>query len=159
AFIVTADGEAAAGFAEGVELVDEDDAGGLALRLAEEVAHPAGADADEELDEVGAAHREEGDIRLAGDGLAEQCLARTGRTHEQHAFGNPSAEGLVLLGCLEEINDLAQLRHRLVDAGDVLEGDLQVLLGVELVLAAAKRQGSAAARHPAHEEEAEQEDR
>ena len=55
AFVVAADGAAAARLAQGVEFVDEDDAGGLALGLAEQVAHAAGADADEHLDEVGAA--------------------------------------------------------------------------------------------------------
>jgi hypothetical protein len=37
---------------DSVDLVDEDDAGGVLLALLEEVAHTAGADADEHLDEV-----------------------------------------------------------------------------------------------------------
>ena len=55
ALVVAADDAAAARLAQGVELVDEDDARGPALGLAEQVADPAGADADEHLDEVGAA--------------------------------------------------------------------------------------------------------
>ena len=61
--------------ADGVDLVDEDDAGRVRLALLEEVAHPAGADADEHLDEVGARHREERPARLAGHRLGEQRLA------------------------------------------------------------------------------------
>ena len=60
---------------DGVDLVDEDDAGRVLLALLEEVAHARGADADEHLDEVGAGDREEGDVRLAGDGAREQRLA------------------------------------------------------------------------------------
>jgi hypothetical protein len=39
--------------ADGVDLVDEDDGRRILLGLLEEVAHAAGADADEHLDEVG----------------------------------------------------------------------------------------------------------
>ena len=45
--------------AHGVELVDEDDRRRLLARLAEEVAHARGADADERLDELRAGEREE----------------------------------------------------------------------------------------------------
>ena len=45
----------AAGAAERVELVDEDDAGRLRACLLEKIAHARGADADEHLDELGAA--------------------------------------------------------------------------------------------------------
>src|SRR5438034_189842 len=67
--LVVAAAEARAAMAaDGVDLVDEDDAGGVLLPLDEEVPHPRGADADEHLDEVGARDREEGQPGLAGDG-------------------------------------------------------------------------------------------
>ena len=147
ALIVPADRDAAARLAEGVEFVDEDDARGLTFRLAEQIAHPAGADADEHLDEIGPAHAEERHIRLAGDRLAQQRLARARRADQQHALRNAAAERLVFLRRLQKIDDFAQFGHRFVDAGDILEGDLKVLLSVELVLAAAERQRPAAAGH------------
>ena len=52
AFVVPADDARAAGLAQRVELVDEDDAGGLGLGLLEHVAHAGRADADEHFDEV-----------------------------------------------------------------------------------------------------------
>ena len=55
ALVVAAAEPRAAVPADGVDLVDEDDAGGVLLALLEEVAHAAGADADEHLDEVRAA--------------------------------------------------------------------------------------------------------
>ncbi len=66
--------------ADGVDLVHEDDGGGLLARRLEEVAHPAGADPDEHLHEVRPAHREERHPRLTGDGPGQQRLpgARAG---------------------------------------------------------------------------------
>ena len=46
--------------ADGVDLVDEDDAGRVLLRVAEEVADARRADADEELDKLGRGAGEEG---------------------------------------------------------------------------------------------------
>ena len=97
ALVVAADDARAAGLAQGVQLVDEDDAGGLGLGLLEHVADPRRADAHEHLDEVGAGEAEEGHARLAGDGLGQQRLAGARRTDQQHALGDPPAEDLVLL--------------------------------------------------------------
>jgi hypothetical protein len=66
ALVVAAAQARAALAADGVDLVDEDDAGGVALGLLEEVAHPAGPHPDEHLDELGAGNAEEGDPGLAG---------------------------------------------------------------------------------------------
>ncbi len=52
ALVVSAAEACAAVTADGVDLVDEDDARRVLLPLLEEVAHAAGADADEHLDEV-----------------------------------------------------------------------------------------------------------
>ena len=83
---------------DGVDLVDEHDGRGRLLRLLEEVAHPAGTNADKHLDEVGSRNREEGHTRLAGDGTSEQSLARPRRTGEQHAFGHTGAHGAKAIG-------------------------------------------------------------
>ena len=108
--------------AQGVQLVDEDDAGRLGLGLLEHVADAGGADADEHFDEVGARQAEERHARLAGDRLGQQRLAGARRADQQHALGNAAAQDLVLFGRPEELDDFAQLFDRLVDAGHVLEG-------------------------------------
>ena len=97
ALVVAAAEAGAAMAADGVDLVDEDDAGGVLLALLEQVADARRADADEHLDEVGAADREERHVRFAGDGAGEQRLARSRRAHEQHALGNAAAELLEFL--------------------------------------------------------------
>src|SRR4030095_1692576 len=87
--------------ADRVDLVDEDDARRVLLALLEEVAHARRADADEHLDEVGAADREEGNVGFPRDGAREQRLARSRRAHEEHALRNAAAEFLELLRFLE----------------------------------------------------------
>ena len=82
ALVVTAAHAGAAMAADGVDLVDEDDAGLVLLGLLEEVAHAAGADAHEHLDEVGTGDAEERHAGLTGHGprQAGSCRCREGRT-------------------------------------------------------------------------------
>ena len=156
ALVVAAAHAAAATAADGVDLVEEDDAGRVLARLLEEVAHAAGADADEHLDEVGARDREEGHLGLAGDGLGEQRLAAAGRADEQHAARDAAADAREASGVLEELDDLAHLVLGLLGAGDVVEGDVGVaLLRVQLRARAAERHhaaGTTLAAHLAHEQ-------
>lgn len=124
--LVIGAGESAAapGAADGVDLVDEDDAGRAAPGLLEEAPHAGGAHADEHLHEVGPGDGEEGHAGLAGGGLGEQRLARAGRPDEEGALGDLGAQVLVLLGVPEEMHELHDLLLRLVAAGHVLEKDL-----------------------------------
>ena len=153
ALVVSADDARAAGLAQGVQLVDEDDAGRLGLGLLEHVADAGRADADEHLDEVGAGEAEERHARLAGDRLGQQRLAGARRADQQHALGNPAAEDLIFFGRAEEIDHLAQFVDGLVDAGHVVEGDADVFLGVELAAAAAEGHRRAGAAQPPHHDE------
>ena len=92
ALVVSAAQAGAAMAADGVDLVDEDDAGRVLLALHEQIAHARGADADEHLDEVGAADGEERHAGLAGDGARQQRLAGARRADQQHALGDAAAE-------------------------------------------------------------------
>ena len=156
ALVVAAAHAGAAVAADGVDLVDEDDGGGVLLGLFEEVADAGGADADEHLDELRAGHREEGDAGLAGDGLGEEGLTGSGRAVEEDALGDLGADGLELLGLGEELADLLELLDGLVLTGDVVEGDLGHLLVRDLGLGLAEAHGAAAAagdaaHHPPEE--------
>ena len=154
ALVVAAAEARAAMPADGVDLVDEDDAGRILLGLLEHVAHARGADADEHLDEVGAGDGEERHVGLAGDGAREQRLAGAGRADQQRAARNAAAKPLELLRIAQELDDLLQVGLGLVDAGHVLEGDAAVALGQQLGLRLAEAHGAAAARlHLAHEED------
>ena len=154
ALLVAAERTLHADLAERVELVDEHDAGRLRLRLLKEIANARGADADEHLDELGSAQAEEGDMGLAGHRPRQQRLAGARRSHQQHPFRNPSAEIRVLLGSPEELHDFLQLVLGFVDARDIREAHLDLVVGVNL--GAAAREGHDAAFGAAHapEEEA-----
>src|SRR5258706_494937 len=144
-----ASGPAPARSADGVELVDEDDRRGGLARLLEEVADARGPHADDHLDEFRRAQAEEGHAGLARDRPGEQRLPRAGRADEQHAFGYGAAKPLVLRGVLQEVDDLDELVLGVVDAGDVVEGDLRLLLAVALGAAGPESEDPAAARRHA----------
>ena len=128
ALVVATAEPGAAVTADRVDLVDEHDRGRGGLRLLEQVAHARCADADEHLDEVGPADREERHAGLTRDRLGEQRLAGAGRAEEQHALRDLGAHLLELGGRLEELLDLLELLDRLVEAGDVGERDLRLVL-------------------------------
>ena len=110
--------------ADGIDLIDEHDARGILLPLLEQVANARRADADEHLDEIGAADGKEWNVRLAGNGPRQQRFPRSRRAHEKDALRNAAAELLKLLRFLQELDDFLQLFLRFVNAGDVLERDL-----------------------------------
>jgi len=109
ALVVSAAPSVSASSADSIDLVEKDDAGGVFLGLSEEVPDAAGADADEHLDEVGAGDVVEGDIGLSGDGFGKQGFSAAGRSDEENAFRDSSAEALEAFGALEERDDR---RHR-----------------------------------------------
>ena len=132
AFVVAAAEASATVAADGVDLIDEDDARRVLLGLLEHVADAAGADADEHLDEVGTGNGEERHIGLAGDGAREQRLAGAGRADQQQTARNAPAEPLEFAGVAQKFDDLLKIQLGLVDAGHILEGDAAVRLGQKL---------------------------
>ena len=81
-----------------------------------------------------------------------------GGPDQEDALRDLAAETLVALGVAEEVDDLLQLRLRLLDAGDVGEAHLDVLLAVDAraVLAERQRRARTAAHDPARHEAPEQ---
>ena len=81
ALVVAAAQTGAALATDGIDFIHKDDAGRVALGLVEQVAHAAGADADEHLDKLRAGDGEEGHAGFAGDSLwrAGSCRCQEGR--------------------------------------------------------------------------------
>ena len=152
--VAAAETAAVTGFADGVDLVDEDDAGSHLGGLLEQVTDTGGAHAHEHLHKVRAGDGEEGDVGLAGYRLGKQSLAGTGRAHQQSALGQSCTDGRVLLGIVEEVDDLLQRLLGLVLTGHVLEGDtgglLHIHLGVGLAHAADASDTAAVFCHDPH---------
>ena len=160
AFVMAAAHAGATAASDGVDLVDEDDGGGVLLRLVEQVAHTGGAETHEHLDEVRAGHRVERHARLAGDGARQQRLTGARRAVQQHAARDAGAERLVLGRVLEEVLDLLDLLHGGVLARHVGELGLGRLAFQQLavVLLAAHAEHAARAAHAAHGEPEDAED-
>src|SRR5205085_1502199 len=72
ALVVAAAETRAAMTADRVNFVDEHDAGCVLLALLEEVAHAGGADANEHLDKIGPADREERNVGFTGNRTSKQ---------------------------------------------------------------------------------------
>ena len=109
--------------AHGVNLVDEDYAGGVALGLVEEVPHTGRTDSDEHFNELAAADVEEGHPCLAGNGAGQQGLARARRANQQHSLGDAGAQGQEPLRVLEELDDFLEFLFGLVHSRHIVEGN------------------------------------
>ena len=107
-----------------IDLIDEDDAGGLRLALLEEVPNSRSTHAYEHLDEIRTRHLEERSGRFSSDGPREQGLARPRRTHQEDALGQTTTEPRESLRVLEKLDDLLKLMFSFVSAGDVRKGHL-----------------------------------
>ena len=157
AFVVAADDAAAAGFAERVELVDEDDARRLWLR-------PAGT------------------CRGRGPRRRRRTFRRS-RSRDRLKNGTPASPAMALAssvlpvpggptsstplgmrppsiwyfsGLRRNSTTSRSFFHRFVDAGHVFESDADIFLGVQLAAAAAERHRAAGPAQAAHHEEEEQ---
>ena len=129
-----------AALADGVNLVDEDDARGLLAGLLEEVAHLGGPHAHKHLHKLGTRDGEEGHLGLAGHGTSYQGLACAWRPYEQGSLGQLGTQFGVFGGIVEEIDNLLQRGLGLVLSGHVGERRLDVILGIELGTALPERQ-------------------
>src|SRR5436190_12743401 len=114
---------------DGVDFVDENDAGGILLALLEQVANARRSDSDKHFNKVGTADREKRNIGLACDGPCQQGFPGTRRADQQHAFRNTATEFLELLGFFEEVDNFLQLFLRFIDTGNILERDFLLMRG------------------------------
>ena len=130
--IVAAQLAAVALLADGVDLIDKDDAGCFFLRLLEQVAHLGGTHAHEHLHELRAGDREEWHIGLTGHSFCQHGLAGARRADEEDALGHGSTDLLVFLGVVQIIDDLLQILFGLVLAGHIREADAVGGLDIDL---------------------------
>src|SRR5687767_955020 len=94
--------------ADGVNLIDEDDAWRILLALFKKVANTRGANAYKHLHKVGTRNREEGNVCLTGNRSRQQSFSGSRGAHHQHALGNTSAEFLKLLRLLKKLNNFLE---------------------------------------------------
>ena len=110
--------------ADRINLVNENQARRALAGLFKHVPNPAGADAYEHLNKIGAANTEEAGVCLAGNCTGQQRFAGARGADHQDALGNSAAEFLEFFRILEEVDELEYLVLSLFHASDVFEGDL-----------------------------------
>ncbi len=108
----------------GVNLVNEDDAGGVALGGLKEVPDPRRPYPHEHLHEVGARGGDEGHPGLPGHGPGQVGLAHPRGPHQEDTLGDAGAHLVEAAGVFEELHDLLEFLLGLLRPGHVLEGDL-----------------------------------
>ena len=108
--------------ADGVQLVDEDDRRGYLLGLVEQVRRPAGAHADDHLDELRGGDREERHVRLARHCRASRVLPVPGWPESSTPCGICARQPAVAARVPQEVHDLGDLVLDLIDACHIGEG-------------------------------------
>ena len=150
--VITAAHADAAAAANSVNLVDEDDGGGVALRFLEQVAHAGRTHTHEHFNEVRARNRVERHASLARHSLGEQGLTGAGRAVQQNALGDLCTQAGELFGFSQELADFFQFGERLVHAGNVAEAHIRLVLGELLRAGLGEAHDGGAASDSSHQE-------
>ena len=140
AFIVTASDPGTTLATHRIDLIDEDDAGGLFLGLTEQIANPAGADTHKKLNKLGGRDRAEGHPRFSRNRFGKKRFSGSWRTDQQDAAGDLRSKPNEGLRLFEKGDHLLKFEPCIVDAGHILKTQLQILLGLQPRLTAPKTQ-------------------
>ena len=118
-------GAAAALLGDGIELVEEEDAGGGLSGLLEDVADVGLGLAEPHGEELGPLDGDEVGLALVGYGLGHEGLAASRGSVEEHSLAGAHAELLELLRMLDGVLDqLLEVSLDVLQAPDVLPGDV-----------------------------------
>src|SRR5438477_8361746 len=126
--------------ADGIQLINEDDARRLALGLLEQIANARRSHTHKHLHKIASAQRKEGDPRFAGYRYCKQRFSRTRRADEQDAFGNFRAKRLIAFWIFEKIDYLLQLVFGFVAPGHIGKTHSRIAVGDKFCAAFAERQ-------------------
>ena len=149
--VISAEPAAVSRLADGVNLIDEDDAGGVLLRLLKKITDPARADADKHLDKFGAGQREKRNVRLPGNRFRQQGFAGARRADQKRALRQLRADLHVAARIVQEVHHFLKALLRFILAGHVLERHAGVLLNIGFGPAFSDVHHPAAAVHAPHQ--------
>ena len=138
ALVVAAKLAAVALLTNGVDFINEHDAGGFFLGLFEQVTHLGGTHAHEHLHELRAGDGEEGHVGFTCHGLGQHGFAGARRAYQQNALGHGSADLLILLGIVQIVDDLLQILLGFVLTGNVRKADAMGGLHIHLCVGLAR---------------------
>ena len=122
AFIVTAAKTCAALAAHRINLIDKDDGGHRLFGFFKKVTHTGSANANIHFHEIGTGNGVERNAGFTGASAGQESFAGTRRADKQNTVGNPCAEGIELVGSLEEFNDFLKFSFFLISTGNIGKG-------------------------------------
>ena len=147
----------AARLANGVQLINENNARRFLLRLLEQVTHPRGTDTNEHLHKVRTAKAEKWHGGLASDSSRQQGFSRSRRAYQQNPLGDTPAEVGILLRITQEIDNFLQFLFRLIGSGNIGKRTTGLAFGVNSRPAFAEIHHALTRAKPSGEEGPEQE--
>ena len=124
--------------ADGVNFVDEDDRGRSFLCLLEQVTNTGSTHAYEHFHEVGARDAKERNARFACNGTRKQGFTSTRRAHQKATARNLCTERLILCRVFQEVLDFLHFLNRFINAGNIGEVNVGMLLNALLRLCLAE---------------------
>ena len=137
---------------DGVNLVDEDNARRILLRIFKEVTHPRRANAYKHLYKVRTGNAEKRYLCLARYRFSEVRFTRSGWPHHQDAVRDACAQGVKLAGIFEKLHHFEEVIFSLFNACHIFKKRLRVLFGDHAGFRLAElHRAVAAAAHPAHQ--------
>src|SRR2546421_731561 len=114
-----------------IDLINENNAGGVLACLLKQIAHTAGSHPDEEFDKVGRARAEERHSCLSGDCTRQQGLAGTRWANQQDTPGDMRSDLDVALWVTQEVDHLTKFHLGLINTCHIPECCLWAFFLVE----------------------------
>mmetsp|Transcript_11924 Transcript_11924/g.32586 ORF Transcript_11924/g.32586 Transcript_11924/m.32586 type:complete len:286 (+) Transcript_11924:1214-2071(+) len=111
----------ATGATHSINLIHEDQAGGILLGLLEKVTHTAGTHTHEHLHELGTGDGEERHTSLTSNCLGQQGLSGTGGAYQQASLGNAGTHSSEALRSLQELHNLSKVLLGLLHTSHIIE--------------------------------------
>mmetsp|Transcript_49419 Transcript_49419/g.91157 ORF Transcript_49419/g.91157 Transcript_49419/m.91157 type:complete len:334 (-) Transcript_49419:641-1642(-) len=104
---------------DGINLIDEDDAGCSLLSLCKEISHTPCASSSKDLDELGSRDTEEGNASFTSNCLGQERLSSAWRPSQQSSLWNLCTEVAVTVRVLQEVNNFHELLLGTITSLDV----------------------------------------
>ena len=112
--------------ANGINFVDENDAGTVFLGALKQVADPGGAHPHEHFHKLGTREGEEGHACLSRNGLSQESFTRSRGTDKQNALGNFRAHGGEALRGFQESDHFLEVLFGFLYSGNVIKFDARL---------------------------------
>mmetsp|Transcript_16893 Transcript_16893/g.29072 ORF Transcript_16893/g.29072 Transcript_16893/m.29072 type:complete len:407 (+) Transcript_16893:208-1428(+) len=106
---------------DSIDLINEDNAGSVLLRLREDVTDTRRSNTNEHLNELRSRDGDEGHSSLTSNSLGKKGLTSTGRSIKDNSPWNSAAVLRVHLRLLQEINNLSQLQLGAIASSNILK--------------------------------------